>query len=108
MLLKNYQEKFQQILNTPPQILYSKSAIINPSKEEDTPTKDNDKDLNIDFSQDRSLQEYSNFFTKFDDKYHKMLLEDALAYIVSEVSNLKEKIIKTDEIIGKLQSEVDR
>jgi hypothetical protein len=37
-----------------------------------------------------------------------MLLEDALAYIVSEVNNLKEKIIKTDEIIGKLQSEVDR
>ena len=64
--------------------------------------------MNLDFSQDRNLQEYSSHFSKFDDKYHKMLLEDALAYIVSEVNNLKEKIIKTDEIIGKLQSEVDR
>ena len=40
----------------------------------------------------------TQYFTKFDDKSQKILLEDACAYVDSEIASLKDKIarIETD------------
>lgn len=52
-----------------------------------------------------STQEISltPYYTKFDDKAQKMLLEDACAYVDNEIASLKEKIAKAEQDIMRFQ-----
>ena len=43
------------------------------------------------------------FYTKFDDKAQKQLLEDACAYVDNEIEALKKKIAQYDHDIVRLQ-----
>ena len=43
------------------------------------------------------------YYTKFDDKAQKQLLEDACAYVDNEIEQLKRKIAEHDSQITRLQ-----
>ena len=91
----NPSERFAQILNTPPKINSNKTAMMI-KLEDDGFSRENPENPDND---GRNLTDYSVFFTKFDESAHQNSLNDALAFIQSEVNGLKEKIKTLDENI---------
>jgi len=70
--------------------LSKQQAMDEENKE--TPITSNTQEINL-----------TPYYTKFDDKAQKILLEDACAYVDNEIANLKEKIAKCELDIVRLQ-----
>lgn len=100
----NPSERFAQILNTPPKINLSKASMMI-KLEDDGSSRDNLGENQTE-GETKTLTDYSVFFTKFDETAQQNYLNDALAFIQSEVNNLKEKIRSLDENIIDLSKEV--
>lgn len=71
--------------------------------EDDGLTRENTENAE---NEQKALTDYSVFFTKFDETAQQNYLNDALAFIQSEVNGLKEKIKGIDENIIELNKEI--
>ena len=71
--------------------------------EDDGLTRENNESAD---NEQKALTDYSVFFTKFDETAQQNYLNDALAFIQSEVNGLKEKIKGIDENIIELNKEI--
>lgn len=71
--------------------------------EDDGLTRENNESAD---NEQKALTDYSVFFTKFDETAQQNYLNDALAFIQSEVNGLKEKIKGIDENIIDLNKEI--
>lgn len=92
-----------EILNTPPKISNKVSSLIR--IEDDNKEATFDAETNL-LDNDKNMMDYSQFFIKFDKTQDTINLTNALAFIQSEVKNMKEKIVKTDEILTDYYREV--
>ena len=98
----NPSEHFAQILNTPPKININKTSMMI-KLEDDGLTRENNESAD---NEQKALTDYSVFFTKFDETTQQNYLNDALAFIQSEVNGLKDKIKGIDENIIELNKEM--
>ena len=98
----NPSEHFAQILNTPPKININKTSMMI-KLEDDGLTRENNESAD---NEQKALTDYSVFFTKFDETTQQNYLNDALAFIQSEVNGLKDKIKGIDENIIELNKEI--
>ena len=71
--------------------------------EDDGLTRENNESAD---NEQKALTDYSVFFTKFDETTQQNYLNDALAFIQSEVNGLKDKIKGIDENIIELNKEM--
>eukprot|EP01017_Pseudomicrothorax_dubius_P007567 TRINITY_DN12369_c0_g1_i12.p2 TRINITY_DN12369_c0_g1~~TRINITY_DN12369_c0_g1_i12.p2 ORF type:complete len:233 (-),score=49.66 TRINITY_DN12369_c0_g1_i12:1447-2145(-) len=84
--------------------LSSGPAIVAPTQsrmEEEAPNRDNPAGGD---NEPSKMTDLSPYYTKFDEKAHRVLLEDALAFIKAEIIKVRDKINDVDQDIVRLRS----